>query len=122
MRRGSSTGLSEYLRSRAELLRQQDQLLEEFVKRVVERLSPCAVLLFGSRARGDHMPYSDFDVAVIVGSAGDKLPLLEELRALKPRGFSLDLVILELEELNDPLVRAMLKGSLILHDSLGVEV
>ncbi|MEM0335843.1 MAG: nucleotidyltransferase domain-containing protein [Thermofilum sp.] len=118
MRRESSSGLSEYLRWRAELLKRQNELLNEFVERVVERLGKCAVLLFGSRARGNHLPYSDFDIAVVVEEAVDKLSLIEELRALKPRGLPLDLVVFGREDLENPVVKKMLESAIVLHDSL----
>jgi len=89
------SGLGEYLRWRAELLKRQNELLDEFVKNVAERLGRCAVLLFGSGARDNHLPYSDFDIAIVVEEAVDKLSLIEELRASKPRGLPLDLVIFE---------------------------
>ncbi|MEM1929361.1 MAG: nucleotidyltransferase domain-containing protein [Thermofilaceae archaeon] len=118
MRKKSLSGLSEYLRWRAELLKRQNELLDEFVKNVAERLGRCAVLLFGSRARGNHLPYSDFDIAIVVEEAVDKLSLIEELRALKPRGLPLDLIILEREDLKSPVVKKMLEGAIIVYDSL----
>lgn len=119
MRRESSSGLSGYLRSGApELLKQQNELLNEFVRRVVGRLGRCAVFLFGSRARGSYLPYSDFDVAIVVEAAKDVISLIEELRALKPRGLQLDLIVLERGDLSDPIVKKMLDGALVFHDSL----
>ncbi|MEM0024649.1 MAG: nucleotidyltransferase domain-containing protein [Thermofilaceae archaeon] len=118
MRKKSLSGLSEYLRWRAELLKRQNELLDEFVKNVAERLGRCAVLLFGSRARGNHIPYSDFDIAIVVEEAVDKLSLIEELRALKPRGLPLDLIIFEREDLKSPVVKKMLEGAIIVYDSL----
>ncbi|MEM4806118.1 MAG: nucleotidyltransferase domain-containing protein [Thermofilaceae archaeon] len=118
MRKKSLSGLSEYLRWRAELLKRQNELLDEFVKNVAERLGRCAVLLFGSRARGNHLPYSDFDIAIVVEEAVDKLSLIEELRALKPRGLPLDLIIFEREDLKSPVVKKMLEGAIIVYDSL----
>ncbi|MEM4430431.1 MAG: nucleotidyltransferase domain-containing protein [Thermofilaceae archaeon] len=118
MRKESLSGLSEYLRWRAELLKRQNELLDEFVKNVAERLGRCAVLLFGSRARGNHIPYSDFDIAIVVEEAVDKLSLIEELRALKPRGLPLDLIIFEREDLKSPVVKKMLEGAIIVYDSL----
>lgn len=34
------------------------------VEKLIERLHPFEVILFGSRARGTHRPQSDFDIAV----------------------------------------------------------
>lgn len=39
--------------------------LNEAVNRLVEGLHPRAIILFGSRARGDHRPDSDYDLLVI---------------------------------------------------------
>jgi hypothetical protein len=42
------------------------------VQRLVDALQPEAIYLFGSRARGDHQPDSDYDFMVIV--PGSDLP------------------------------------------------
>ena len=39
--------------------------LDELVKRIVEVANPERIVLFGSRARGDNRPDSDFDFLVI---------------------------------------------------------
>ncbi len=45
-----------------------DQILKEFVAKLRSRLGPSLrhVVLFGSRARGDHHEGSDYDLLVIV--------------------------------------------------------
>jgi uncharacterized protein len=40
-------------------------IMEEVVRRVVETIAPLKVILFGSRARGDARPDSDFDLLVV---------------------------------------------------------
>jgi predicted nucleotidyltransferase len=40
-------------------------VIEDIVRRVVETVQPQRVVLFGSRARGDSRPDSDFDLLVI---------------------------------------------------------
>jgi len=42
-----------------------DDLIADIVRRIVETAQPEKVILFGSRARGDARPDSDFDVLVI---------------------------------------------------------
>jgi len=42
-----------------------DDLIGDIVRRIVETAQPEKVILFGSRARGDARPDSDFDVLVI---------------------------------------------------------
>jgi HEPN domain-containing protein/predicted nucleotidyltransferase len=44
----------------------QDAILEELTRAVVERCAPERIVLFGSRARGDHHPESDYDLMVVV--------------------------------------------------------
>ena len=50
------------------MLAEQDRLvIERFKKLLLERGVPlCSTVLFGSRARGDHDPDSDYDVLVVV--------------------------------------------------------
>lgn len=51
-----------------------EQALDEVVHRLVKALDPVAIYLFGSRARGDARPDSDFDLMVVTrpedGEAG----------------------------------------------------
>lgn len=42
-----------------------ENVVRDIVRRVVETAQPEKVILFGSRARGDARPESDFDVLVI---------------------------------------------------------
>ncbi len=44
--------------------------LDAVVARLVEALDPQAIWLFGSRARGDHRPDSDFDLLVVAKENG----------------------------------------------------
>ena len=56
--------------------------LREYVERVSQKVRLHAAILFGSRARGDHGPWSDYDLLLI----GDfKEPYLDRLKTL-PRG------------------------------------
>lgn len=43
----------------------EDEALQGLVARLVSALDPQAIWLFGSRARGDHRPDSDFDLVVV---------------------------------------------------------
>jgi predicted nucleotidyltransferase len=67
-------------------------------------------VLFGSSARGDHLPYNDYDVALVLRDEdyADKVGVAEEARTLRPPGLSLDPVVLCVSELGDPLVKQML--------------
>jgi predicted nucleotidyltransferase len=50
----------------------QDGLLSEIVRRIVEAVDPDRLILFGSRARGDNRPDSDFDLLLVKESAQPK--------------------------------------------------
>ena len=53
--------------------------LKEYVERVSRKVRLHAVILFGSRARGDYGPWSDYDLLLI----GDfKEPYLDRLKTL----------------------------------------
>jgi len=113
-------GKKQFLRRRAELLKDETRLLEEYTARI-RRIHPrCAIILYGSRARGNPLPYSDYDVAIIIEKIDDKLKAIEEFRKLKPRGFSLDLIVLDISELSDPIIRKMFEGSRILYDNINI--
>lgn len=43
-----------------------DPVVDEMVRRLVARLAPERIYLFGSRARGDARPDSDYDLLVVV--------------------------------------------------------
>src|SRR5947209_1788464 len=45
-----------------------DPLLEAVTRVIVTELSPRRVILFGSRARGEHRPDSDYDLMVLIDS------------------------------------------------------
>ena len=46
-----------------------DPKLAEIVRRLVEAYEPDRIYLFGSRARGDGTPHSDYDLMVVVPEA-----------------------------------------------------
>ncbi len=123
MPRRSSGGLrGRLLRSSSEKLKRRDDLLASYVERIVETYPRSVVVLFGSRSRGEELPHSDYDVAVILKSVRDKLSTIEELRKLKPRGLPLDLLVFSVDELSDPMVKKMLRGCRILHNGLGIRI
>ncbi len=80
--------------------RRPDPILEEISRRLVERLRPERIYLFGSRARGDAGPDSDYDLLVVVpdsqlpGYKRDQLAC----RALRGLGVAKDVIVLTREE------------------------
>ncbi len=53
----------------AEDLLAADPLLREMVRRLVAAVSPQRIYLFGSRARGDARPDSDYDLMLVVAES-----------------------------------------------------
>jgi predicted nucleotidyltransferase len=47
-------------------IQNDDPVLEEIVRRLVVAYSPEEIYLFGSRARGQTGPHSDYDILVVV--------------------------------------------------------
>ena len=45
-----------------------ENLLQEIVRRLVEAVDPARIILFGSRARGEAGPDSDFDVCLVLAN------------------------------------------------------
>ncbi|KUO90127.1 MAG: hypothetical protein AT713_00210 [Caldivirga sp. JCHS_4] len=118
MQGGSSSGLDRLLRILGESISKGDELLRGFASRVSSEYPSSTIVLFGSRARGDYMPYSDYDVAVVFRKVTDERELMLRIRGLKPGGLSLDLLVLSVDDLSDPVIREMLKGCVILYDGL----
>jgi hypothetical protein len=71
-----------------------DTRLAEAVRRLVEDLHPRAIILFGSRARGNHRESSDYDLLVI----SERLLNYDEVyRPVAGRGLRCDVVPCTLE-------------------------
>jgi len=115
MQGGSSSGLDRLLKILSEGISKGDELLRGFVS---SEYQDSTIVLFGSRARGDYMPYSDYDVAVVFRKVPGERELMLRIRGLKPGGLSLDLLVLSVDDLSDPVIRDMLKGCVILYDGL----
>ena len=96
--------------------------LREYVERVSRRVRLHAAILFGSRARGDHGPWSDYDLLLI----GDfKEPYLDRLKTLldltqgiripiEPHPYTLEEALKMLERGNPSIVDAVEEGEPIL--------
>ena len=88
---------------------EHDIAFKEFVEVLCRNEIVLEVYLVGSRARGDYLPYSDYDIVVVIPDNKDKLTVIEQLRRLRKKSFPLDLIALHSSELNDPIYSEMLK-------------
>lgn len=59
-----------------------DKSIEEYVSFLKKKFSPQKILLFGSRARGDHFNFSDVDILVI-SKKFEKIHFLDRLSQLQ---------------------------------------
>jgi predicted nucleotidyltransferase len=89
-----------------------DELLRGFASRVSSEYPSSTIVLFGSRARGDYMPYSDYDAAVVFRKVPDERELMLRIRGLKPGGLSLDLLVIGVDDLSDPVLGRCLRAAL----------
>ena len=59
-------------------------ILDRTIARIVETMNPEAVYLFGSRARGDARPDSDYDLLVIVSDDAPRVRAPSRQRLVSP--------------------------------------
>jgi uncharacterized protein len=72
-----------------------DPVLAEIVRRLVEAYRPERIYLFGSVARGDAGPHSDYDILVVVPDSAPPERLRSRLayQALRGTGTAADVVV-----------------------------
>ncbi len=76
-----------------------EQLVEQVVSVIVEAAKPRRIILFGSRARGEAKPDSDFDVMVIEDKPVKRFDEMVRLnRLLRPFDISVDLLVVSEEK------------------------
>jgi len=79
---------------------QEDQLLAEMVRRLVSAFKPERLYLYGSRARGDQGPDSDYDLLMVVTTSDLPRYRREQLafRVLCGIGASKEVIVLTHQE------------------------
>jgi predicted nucleotidyltransferase len=71
-----------------------DTYLDAVVARIVEVADPLRIVLFGSRARGDHRPDSDLDLLVFLPDGVDRRAEMRRIGSLlPPRPVGVDLIV-----------------------------
>jgi len=79
------------------------------------------IILFGSRARGDHSLKSDFDILVITESPGDILGNIIKIRKnLGRKIFAIDIVVIKPEDMTNSVIKRMMENIRVLYDGLGI--
>lgn len=118
MQEKSSNGLKSLLNYQAKKIKESEKKLEIFISKIIQEHPKSTIILFGSRARDDSKPYSDYDIAVFLDKLEDSLETCEKLRKLRPKGLSVDIIVLNQKDLEEPVTKAMLKNKKILYDKL----
>ena len=74
---------------------ESDPILSEIVQRAVQRFEPDRIILFGSRARGDALDDSDYDVMFVVNPRGADRRATEKCvqEAFANRGWMMDIIV-----------------------------
>jgi predicted nucleotidyltransferase len=77
----------------------RDPILAEILNRLVATLNPRRIYLFGSQARGDAGPDSDYDLLLLVDQAGEPAYRLSQrgYRALRGVSAAVDVVVWDRE-------------------------
>ncbi len=101
-------------------MEKREEKFRAYVEILKKKFPNTTIVLIGSRAENKALPYSDYDLVVIFKEINNKFSLIEEIRKYKPKGFSLDLIVLSLEDLKDPVIAKMLKKKVIFHDGLNL--
>jgi predicted nucleotidyltransferase len=85
----------EHLRTTRPQTEPEDRLLAEMVRRLIVAFEPERVYLFGSRARGDAGPDSDYDLLVIVPDSAPPERRQSRLayEALRGTGIAADVLV-----------------------------
>ncbi|MCC7363972.1 MAG: nucleotidyltransferase domain-containing protein [Dehalococcoidia bacterium] len=80
-----------------------DPVLAEIVRRIVAVAAPERIILFGSRARDQHRPGSDYDVLVVKAGEYRKLTLAQEIHhGLRGVMAAVDVVVGRPEDIDEP--------------------
>ena len=103
-----------------------DECIQIMTRRIVERFSPLKVLLFGSRARGDHRPDSDIDLIVVFSAIEHDRQLAVEIRkAVSGLVFAKDILVATPDEIKqssallDHVLHRAIPESRVLYDAAG---
>jgi predicted nucleotidyltransferase len=88
-----------------------EKRFREFVEELCRSGLAEELYLVGSRARGDNIPSSDFDVVIVVGDDKDPVDVATKARLLRRKPFPLDIAAIRQCDALDPIYREMLRDA-----------
>lgn len=83
---------------------QPDPVLADIIRRLVAEFQPTRIYLFGSRARGENGPGSDYDILVVLATAtepGYRLAQRAHRRALRGVPAPVDVILITEREFEE---------------------
>lgn len=106
----------------------KNEELMKATKKILEKFHVDAIILFGSRARGDYKPWSDYDVLIIANfeekyldRIAKILELLDEIKiTIEPHPYTLEEAVEMLKKGNPIMIDAISEG-LILYEGEGLK-
>ena len=75
-----------------------EERVAEMLRRTVATADPLQIIAFGSRARGDHRPDSDLDIAVVLDAPEDEVLTLLPYTVLRGIDMSVDMIVVSKEK------------------------
>ena len=77
----------------------QADVIQEIVRRIVEKAQPERIILFGSQARGEGGPQSDLDLLIVKSNVHRRRLAMDLYEALADIGQPVDLVVVTPEDI-----------------------
>ncbi len=98
---GSTSEMNSKTSKYTEIFNSLPDSVQKVIKSLIEQVGPQKIILFGSRARGDHRENSDFDIAVM-GRKNSEREWNEALTMIEETPITLHPIdIVEFEKLSD---------------------
>lgn len=94
-------------------------MFDDFVRSIIELYQgKVTIVLFGSRARGNYWPSSDYDLMIFLEDVKDETLEATRILQLRKEKFPVDVVVKRPSDLKDPITQEMLKYRKVLYDGL----
>jgi predicted nucleotidyltransferase len=103
--------LKEFVAVMGKRVSEYEKRFREFIDELCRSGLAEEVYFVGSRARGDNIPSSDFDVVLVIDDDRDPVEVTIKARLLRREAFPLDIVVLRRSEVGDRIYSEMLKHS-----------
>ena len=103
--------LKDFVAAMGKRVSEYEKRFREFIEELCRSGLVEEVYLVGSRARGDNIPSSDFDVVLVIDDDRDPVEVAVKAKLLRKEAFPLDIVVLRRSEVSDRIYSEMLKYS-----------